>query len=105
MVAMDQIETLTRKIAAEFDPQRVILFGSYAYGAPREFSDVDLLVIMPFAGSSFRKSLEIIRRIRPSFYVDVVVRDPDDAERRYREGDPLIREAFDRGEVLYEQNG
>ena len=53
MVVMDEIEALTRRIAAEFDPERVILFGSYAYGTPAEYSDVDLLVIMPFEGNSF----------------------------------------------------
>ena len=77
MVAMGQVEALSRRIAREFDPERVILFGSHAYGVPSEYSDVDLLVIMPFEGSSFRKSLEILRRVGPQFYVDLVVRRPD----------------------------
>ncbi len=105
MVAMQDIEALSRDIAREFDPERIILFGSHAYGTPSEYSDVDVLVIMPFEGSSFRKSLEVWERLRPSFYVDFVIRAPDDTERRYREGDPLIREALDRGTVLYERNG
>ena len=105
MVAIAQMEALSRRIGREFDPERVILFGSHAYGTPSEYSDVDLLVIMPFEGSAFRKSLDILRRVDPQFFVDLVVRSPDDATRRYREGDPLIREAFDRGKVLYERNG
>jgi predicted nucleotidyltransferase len=36
-------------IAAEFHPERIILFGSYAYGTPHEESDVDLLVVMSTA--------------------------------------------------------
>ena len=104
MVAMKEIQGLSGQIVREFDPERIILFGSYAYGTPAEYSDVDLLVIMPFEGSSLRKSLEILDRLDPSFYVDVVVRAPDDAARRYAEYDPLIREAVDRGKVLYEQN-
>lgn len=105
MVAMSQVVELSERIAREFDPERIILFGSHAYGTPAEYSDVDLLVIMPFEGSSFRKSLEISKRVRPSFYVDFAVRDPEDTKRRYEEGDPLIREALDRGKVLYERNG
>ena len=105
MVAMNQIEAFSRQIVREYDPERIILFGSHAYGTPREYSDVDLLVIMPFQGKPFGKSLEILNRMNPPFGVDVVVRKPDDAARRYAEFDPLIRDAFDHGIVLYERNG
>ena len=105
MVAIDHVEALSRQIAREFDPDRIILFGSYAYGEPREYSDVDVLVIIAFEGSPFRKSLEILNRVDPPFYVDLVVRSPDDAARRYSEGDPLIREAFDKGKIIYEGDG
>lgn len=104
MVALSSVIELSERIAQAYDPERIILFGSYAYGEPREYSDVDLLVIMPFEGSPFRKALEIVRRVEPPFYADLVVRSPDEATRRYREHDPLIREAFDRGKVLYERN-
>ena len=105
MVALDQVKELSDRIAREFDPERIILFGSYAYGNPREDSDVDLLVIMPFAGNSFDKGTEILERVDHGFYVDVIVREPGDADRRYREHDPLIRNAFDRGRVLYARDG
>ena len=48
MVEMSQIEALSQQIAEQFHPERIILFGSYAYGEPNEDSDVDLLVVMPF---------------------------------------------------------
>ncbi len=103
MVAIDHIEALSREIAREFDPERIILFGSHAYGTPKEYSDVDLLVIMPFEGNSFDQATTILERVHPGYYVDVIVRSPDDAERRYRQFDPLIRDAFDRGTVLYDR--
>ena len=105
MVAMDQVEALGREIARAFDPEKIILFGSYAYGTPGAHSDVDVLVIMPFEGHPFDKATEILDRVDPDFSADVVVRTPGDAARRYAECDPLIREAFDRGKVLYERNG
>jgi predicted nucleotidyltransferase len=105
MVAMSRILELSGKIAREFDPERIILFGSHAYGTPGDDSDVDLLVIMPFEGTGFRKSVEILDRVRPGFPIDLIARRPDDTERRYREGDPLVREAIDRGRVLYERHG
>ena len=105
MVAMNQIDELAQRIAQEFDPDRIILFGSHAYGAPREDSDVDLLVILPFDGSGLQKSVEILTRVSPQFPIDLIARRPDDTEQRYHERDPLIREALDVGRVLYERPG
>ena len=105
MVDQQRIIELSGRIAREFHPERIILFGSYAYGNPSPDSDVDLLVVLPFEGRSLRKSLEILNRVAPEFFVDLLVRRPEDTVRRYAEGDPLIREALDRGKVLYERNG
>jgi len=104
MIDQAQIISLSESIAQDFDPDRIILFGSQAYGEPSEGSDVDLLVIMPFEGKSRAKRLEIWDRLRPSFPVDILVRRPEDTQRRYHEWDPLIREAIDHGKVLYERN-
>lgn len=104
MYPMDSIKAVARQIAAEFKPEKIILFGSYAYGNPTPDSDVDLLVVMPFEGKNFTASFEIMKRIHPGFPIDILARRPDDTERRYREGDPLIREALDKGKVLYERD-
>jgi len=105
MVKLEEISRLSDKIVTEFQPDRVILFGSHAYGNAGPDSDVDLLVVLPFEGRNFWKSLEILNRVDPPFPVDLLARRPDDTARRYAEGDPLIREALDRGKVLYERHG
>jgi predicted nucleotidyltransferase len=105
MVDEKSIFELSERIAKEFQPERIILFGSYAYGQPSPDSDVDLLVILPFEGRNLRKSLEILNRVAPEFSVDLLARRPDDTARRYAEGDPLIREVLDHGRVLYERYG
>jgi len=102
MVDLRAIQELVDRIVATFHPQRVILFGSRAYGSPRADSDVDLLVILPFEGTPYGKAVEILKAVQPVFAVDVVPRRPEDTERRYRLGDPMIREALDRGRVLFE---
>lgn len=104
MIEKKSILELSNRIAREFHPDRIILFGSHAYGEPDSDSDVDLLVVLSFEGKSFSKSLEILNRVNPNFPIDLLARRPDDTARRYAEGDPLIREALDRGEVLYESN-
>ena len=104
MIEMGEITELSTQIAIDFHPEKIILFGSYAYGSPTNDSDVDLLVILPCNEKPFRKSLEMLGKVNPKFAVDLIVRDPDDTSRRYQEGDPLIREALDKGKVLYERS-
>ena len=104
MVMMKDIRRLARRIAADFKPERVVLFGSHAEGRAGRDSDVDLLVVLPFRGTPLRKSLEILNRLDVRFPMDLLARRPGDVRRRYAEGDPLIREAMDPGIVLYERN-
>lgn len=89
MVSMREIRAVGRRIAREFHPERVILFGSHARGTAREDSDVDLLVIMPFEGTGFRQSLAILNRLDLRLPIDLIAYRPDEADRRYTEGDPL----------------
>lgn len=103
MVAMSEVQALTQRIVEEFDPDKIILFGSHAYGTAHKDSDVDLLVILPFEGKPLHKSVEILERKNPRFPIDLLARRPDDTARRYDEFEPLIRDAFDRGMVLFER--
>lgn len=101
MASMKEIRRVGRRIGRGFRPRRVILFGSHAEGTARRDSDVDLLVIMPFQGSGFRQSPRILNRLELQLPLDLIAYRPEDVARRYAEGDPLVREAIDRGKVLY----
>jgi len=105
MIDEDKLRELTRRILRHFQPERIILFGSYAYGEPRPDSDVDLLAVLAFEGKGMIKSLEILNRIDWRLPIDLLALRPEDVARRYAEGDPLLREALDEGVVLYERNG
>lgn len=102
MVTSEQIEELSRRIVEEFRPQRIVLFGSYATGAPTPDSDVDLLVIMPFEGKPVFQSVQIRMKTRPPFPVDLLVRTPDMIRRRLEMGDTFLRDILTSGKVLYE---
>ena len=73
MVEVDNIVELAERIVQQFHPERIILFGSYAYGRPTADSDVDLLV-----------------------------RTPQQVQRRVEQGDFFMREIMEKGKVLYE---
>lgn len=95
------INTFARKVAKEFKPQKIILFGSYAYGKPTPDSDVDMLVIMPFEGRGAKKATEILILTDPRFPIDLLVRTPKQIRERIKLGDFFIREITQKGKVLY----
>ncbi len=102
MVTMQQIEEVSSRIAARFQPEKIILFGSYAYGEPTEESDVDLLVIMPFEGHNVRKALEIVTHVDPPFGIDLLVRQSEQIAQRLAWNDWFLHEIMQKGKVLYE---
>ena len=100
-ITQEQIQEYSDRIAAEFKPERIILFGSYAYGTPTADSDVDLLVVMPFEGDSVYKALDILKRIDPPFSIDLLVRTPEQVRQRLAWNDFFLREIVERGRELY----
>jgi uncharacterized protein len=103
MVTTGEIKRYCAAIARAFQPEKIVLFGSHAYGRPHCDSDVDVLVIMSDAKRHGRRpSLTIRRKVHAGFPVDILVKDPRDIADRLREGDSLLEEIVDRGRVMYE---
>ena len=96
------IRDYARQIAEQFRPDRIILFGSYAYGKPHVDSDVDLLVVMP-ARDEINQAVRILEGTNSSFPLDLIVRTPHNLRWRLQEGDWFLREIVGRGTVLYEK--
>src|SRR3990172_3578899 len=93
------IAAFARQIAKQFNPQKIILFGSYSYGIPAEDSDVDILVIMPFQGRNPEKATEIWMATKPKFPTDIMVRKPAEIKKRIQMGDFFMREITEKGKV------
>jgi len=97
------LSEMVSKIVKHFHPDKVILFGSRAWGDPTEESDLDILVVMDVDGSPIRKAAEISRIARPRFLpMDIIVRTSDEIEHRMGIGDPFIKRIMNKGKVLYE---
>src|SRR5213083_2554106 len=101
VISEQAIHDLTERIAREYEPDRIILFGSHAYGTPRWDSDVDLLVDMHFEGNPLLKASEMIHRFNPPFAVDLLIRTPEVIRQRLEWNDSFLREAIERGKVLH----
>ncbi|MCC3433962.1 MAG: nucleotidyltransferase domain-containing protein [Oscillatoriales cyanobacterium] len=102
MIERENIMQLSQAIVNESQPEKIILFGSYAYGNPQNDSDVDLLVILPYKGSNFRKTWEILNKVQPKFAIDLLVRTPVEIEQRLAWNDFFLREIIEKGKVIYE---
>ena len=98
------IKRMCRQIAGAFKPDKIILFGSRAYGKPREDSDIDLLVIMPYAGSHAAQAVKILRHLDVLAPIDLLVRTAKEVRERIEMEDDFIEEIVRRGKVMYEAN-
>lgn len=100
-----QIKLLCGEIAREFHPDKIVLFGSHAYGKSRLGSDIDLLVVMPFKGSTFRQAAAILGHVVRTVGImplDLLVRTDQQVQERIQMGDSFMREIIERGRVMYE---
>ncbi len=102
MITATQIQRVSDEIARRFQPERIILFGSYAYGTPTEDSDVDLLVVMPFEGRKSKKAIEIRSAVYAGFAMDLIPITPERLKHRIEIEDFFLREIVEKGRVLYE---
>ena len=103
-VSQKLIREMVNRIVRRFDPEKVILFGSYATGKAGPDSDVDLLVVMPIMGSKRKKAVEIGVALHDMEVAkDVIVVRPDEFEWRKDIIGTIEWPAAHEGKVLYAQ--
>jgi uncharacterized protein len=101
-VTEEILAEIVRHLVAALDPEKIILFGSYAYGAPSGGSDVDVLVIMQTTASPADRYVSVSRVIRPRpFPLDLLVKTPDEIARALANGDSFIQEIITQGCALF----
>ena len=100
---MRVIRRFARQVAERFQPEKIILFGSYAYGTPHADSDVDILVVMP-ARQQHTQAARIRWAIPAPFPMDLIVRTPENLRWRLEEGESFHTEIVTKGKVLYEKS-
>ena len=98
------IRRIVDKLAGEYKPKRIILFGSYAYGTPNEDSDIDLLIIKDIP-ERFIKRSATVRRIltdpKRRIGLEIIVLTPDELSSRLAIGNQFIEQILEKGRVLY----
>lgn len=108
MKEMTQIITgIVEKLKKRYNPLKIILFGSYAYGNPTTDSDIDLFIVK----RTKRKRVERFVRVKRIIYdpnrtvpVFPLVYTPEEVEERLEMGDDFMKEILLKGVILYERN-
>ena len=95
---------IVRKLAEEYKPKKIILFGSHAYGRPSEESDIDLLIIKETNKRPIDRWVEVKKLLREtsrSLPISPLVYTEKEIEERTAIKDFFVEEIFEKGEVLY----
>jgi len=97
------IQKISEKIQREYQPEKIILFGSYAWGKPDMHSDIDIFIIKKTKARHIDRSIEIRRILEEEngiFPMEILVYTPKEVSHRVKLGDPFIKEVITRGKVL-----
>lgn len=98
-----EIKKITDQIVKKYRPEKIILFGSYAWGKPAEDSDVDLLIVK----KSLKRRIDRERELSKYLFghdfpaMDILIYTPAEIKRRLSIEDPFIRDIISKGKPLY----
>ncbi len=98
------LNEIVRRLVADYQPEKIILFGSYAYGEPTEDSDLDVLIIKETSDRLIQRIFtvhELVTDMHPYIGLEPLVLTPGEIEQRLRIGDQFVAEVLERGELLY----
>jgi uncharacterized protein len=98
------VREIVRRLVAEYAPEKIILFGSYAYGEPHADSDIDLLVVKDTTERYFDRQIGVLRLatgLHTHVGLEPIVMTPAEVAQRLRIGDQFVEEMLRKGEVLY----
>jgi predicted nucleotidyltransferase len=97
------IQNIMAKLLAAYAPQKVILFGSYAYGTPQADSDIDLLIIKETSERHIDRWVTVRRILsdpQRAVPLETFVLTPQEVSHRLARGDQFLKEILEKGEVL-----
>ena len=98
-----KIQKIADKIAKVYQPEKIILFGSHAWGRPHKWSDVDLFIIKKSGKKRWEREYELRKKIfPPKMSVDLLIYTPSEIKKRIAIGDFFVRDIINKGRVLYE---
>ncbi|NUM72881.1 nucleotidyltransferase domain-containing protein [candidate division KSB1 bacterium] len=104
MITQERLYEITSRIVSNYQPQKVVLFGSYAKGKATQGSDLDLLIVKETATPRYKRGREVRKSLRGlKTSIDLLVYTPDEIERWRHVKNAFITTILRTGKVLYER--
>jgi len=104
MIETAKINDIVSRIATNFNPDKIILFGSYANGNPDNDSDLDLLIIKDTDLPRHRRSFDIQKLLIGSMIpMDILVYTNQEFEQEKNEKYSFLNSAIKSSKILYER--
>jgi len=102
MIKEAEIHDVAQKIIQHYKPERIYLFGSFAWGKPTADSDVDLFIVKDTQERKFDRQLKVRRIINGSLPADILVYNKKEVQERIALGDFFIKAILKKGKLLYD---
>ena len=101
--AQAEIKSIMRKIVREYKPEKIILFGSFAYGKPKASSDIDMLIVKKTKKRRIDRIKDVLYMIDNNFPFEPIVYTPREINERLTLGDFFLQTVMQKGKILYEK--
>jgi len=102
-VTSELLSRISACIVKDMQPEKIVLFGSYAWGTPRSDSDIDLFVVVPSSDQpSYKRARAVYRCLRDiAVPFDVIVQTQDELARTVSLPSSFEHKVMEQGKVLY----
>lgn len=105
MTVQENLNEIVKRITSFCSPEKIILFGSYAYGQPTADSDLDIMIVMDTIEMPHKRAVSLRRLLRDiALPKDIIVKTPDEFERYKDVIGTIVFPAAHHGKVLYERS-
>ena len=102
MIKPKKIKKIVDQIKKKYKPEKIILFGSFAYGKPNKDSDVDLFIVKKTKETRIKRHLKVDRMLLDrDIPLDILVYTPQEIKKRISLGDFFIKNIIQKGKILY----
>ena len=98
------VQKIAQKIQTHYKPEKIILFGSYAYGKPNRDSDIDMFIVRGTTKRRIDRFVEVKKLVYDAnrrIPFSPIVYTPREVKQRLSLGDDFVKEILDKGRVLY----
>lgn len=98
------LDNIVKRLKQDYDPEQIILYGSYAYGNPTDESDLDLLIVKDTHEPILMRWMRVrklVSDLRKGFAFSPIIITPSELKNRLGKGDPFFEEILKKGKKLY----